>query len=82
MYDRMAREAKEEGFDEIAFKFQKVADIEKSHEERYNKIEKALAEGKVFEKDGEVMWRCRKCGNLHFGKSAPMVCPVCGHKQS
>ena len=82
MYARMAKEAYEEGFEEIAKKFEKVADIEKSHEERYNNIEKVLKEGEVFEKDGEIMWRCRKCGNLHFGKSAPKVCPVCNHKQS
>jgi rubrerythrin len=77
MYARMARDAKEEGFDEIAFKFEKVAEIEKTHEERYNRIEKTLSDGKIFEKDGEIMWRCRKCGNLHFGKTAPQVCPVC-----
>lgn len=82
MYARMAKEAKEEGFDEIAAKFEKVGKIEKSHEERYEKIEKVLNQGEVFKKDNEIMWRCRKCGNLHFAKAAPEVCPVCGHKQS
>lgn len=82
MYARMAKEAHEEGFEEIAFKFEKVAEIERSHEERYNDIEKVLSKGKIFEKDGEIMWRCRKCGNLHFGKAAPKVCPVCGHEQA
>jgi rubrerythrin len=82
MYARMAAEAKEEGFDELAFKFEKVAEIEKSHEERYLKLLQNIETGKVFAKDGDVMWKCEKCGHLHFGKTAPKVCPVCGHEQS
>jgi rubrerythrin len=82
MYARMAKDAKEEGFTELAFKFEKVAAIEKVHEERYRKLLDNIEKGKVFEKDDEVMWKCAKCGHLHFGKSAPKICPVCNHEQS
>ncbi|MCL1929826.1 rubrerythrin family protein [Candidatus Saccharibacteria bacterium] len=82
MYARMAKEAKEEGFDELAFKFEKVGEIEKSHEERYLKLLENIEKDRVFEKDGDVMWKCGKCGHLHFGTTAPGVCPVCGHTQS
>jgi rubrerythrin len=82
MYVRMAKEARAEGFDELAFKFEKVADIEKAHEQRYLKLLKNVKSGQVFKKDGDVMWKCEKCGHLHFGKEAPKVCPVCAYKQS
>ena len=81
MYARMAKEAKEEGFVEIAHKFALVAEVEKTHDARYQHIEGVLVSGKVFEKDEEIVWRCRKCGNLHFGKKAPAKCPICGHEQ-
>lgn len=80
--DRMAKEAKEEGFDHLAYLFEAVGKIEKEHEERYNKLLKNLEEGKVFARDGEYMWICSNCGHIHFGKEAPQVCPVCAHPQA
>jgi rubrerythrin len=61
---------------------EKVGAVEKAHEERYNKIFEILNAGKVFEKDDAVIWRCRKCGHLHIGKTAPEKCPICGHLQA
>ena len=81
MYKRMAIEAREEGFDEIADRMDKIADVEKSHEERYLTIKTVLDSGHVFKKDDEIMWRCRKCGHIHFAKEAPNKCPICGHEQ-
>ena len=71
MYERMAAEAKEEGFDEI----------EKEHEERYRKHLKNIEEGLVFSRDGDMIWQCANCGHIVIGKKAPLVCPVCLHKQ-
>ena len=82
MYDQFAKEAEEEGFTELAAKFRMVGAVEKSHEERYQKLLDNVKNGKVFSKDGEVMWECRNCGHLHFGKEAPQICPVCEHLQS
>jgi len=82
MYKRMAAEAKEEGFDKIAYQFEAVGKIEKAHEERYLKLLAALEAGAVFEKDGTFIWKCRNCGHIHVGKSAPQICPVCAHPQS
>ncbi|MBQ6244947.1 MAG: rubrerythrin family protein [Bacteroidales bacterium] len=82
MYARMAREAREEGFDEIAAKFEMVAAIEKHHEERYRKLLKNIEDKKVFSKDGDVIWQCSNCGHIVVGKQAPEVCPVCDHPQS
>ena len=82
MYDRFAREAKEEGFDAIAGLFEKVAAIEKQHEERYRKLIQNIEEGLVFSRDGDTIWICRNCGHVVIGKQAPKVCPVCGHPQS
>ena len=82
MYARMAREAREEGFDEIAAKFEMVAAIEKHHEERYRKLLKNIEDKKVFSKDGDVIWQCANCGHIVVGKEAPEVCPVCDHPQS
>ena len=82
MYAEFAKTAREEGFDEIADKFERVGAVEKSHEERYNKILEVLNAGKVFKKDDIVIWRCRMCGNLHVGKVAPDQCPICGHLQA
>ena len=79
---RGPRAEKAEGFAEIARKFRMVADIEKSHEERYLKLLENVEMQKVFEKSEEVMWVCRNCGHLHFGKEAPQICPVCEHLQS
>lgn len=82
MYKRMAKEAYEEGFDEIAKLFEGVAAIEKEHEERYNALLKNLKEGTVFKKDNVVYWKCRNCGHIHVGDTAPEVCPVCDHPQA
>ncbi len=82
MYRRMADEAKEEGFATIAAQFEGVLKIEKEHEERYLALLAALESGTVFEKDGTFMWKCRNCGHIHFGTSAPKVCPVCAHPQA
>jgi len=82
MYVRMAREAREEGFIEIAQKFEMVAAIERHHEERYRKLLKNIGDRKVFSKDGDVIWQCANCGHIVVGKEAPEVCPVCDHPQS
>ncbi len=82
MYDRMAQEAEEEGFAEIAAKFRMVAAIEKSHEERYRALLINVEMQAVFEKSEETMWECRNCGHLVMGKKAPEICPVCAHPQS
>lgn len=82
MYDRMAKEAEEEGFPEMAEKFRRVGEIEKAHEERYRKLLQNVEMQQVFEKSGETMWECRVCGHLVIGKKAPEVCPVCNYSQS
>ena len=82
MYARMAREAREEGFPEIAEKFEGVAAIEKAHEERYRKLLDNVRKERVFSKDGDVIWQCSNCGHIVVGKKAPDVCPVCDHPQS
>lgn len=82
MYAAFAKEAKEEGFDEIAKLFEGVAAIEKEHEERYRKLLANIEEGLVFSKDGDVIWQCANCGHICIGKKAPEVCPVCNHPQS
>ena len=82
MYERMAREAREEGFPEIAEKFEGVAAIEKEHEARYRKLLKNIQDEVVFSRDGDVIWQCANCGHIVVGKKAPEVCPVCDHPQS
>ena len=82
MYARMAREAREEGFDEIAEKFEGVAAIEKEHEERYRKLLDNIRKERVFSKDGDVIWQCSNCGHIVIGKKAPDECPVCNHPQA
>ena len=82
MYVRMAKEAKEEGFDDIAFKFEKVGEIEKRHEERYQKLAELVREKKVFKKTEKRIWICRNCGHIYVGEQAPKVCPVCNHTES
>ena len=79
MYVRMAKEAREEGFEEIARAFEGVAAVEKAHEERYLKLAQNIADGIVFERDEVVVWKCGNCGHLHVAKKAPMKCPVCDH---
>ncbi|MBR3456236.1 MAG: rubrerythrin family protein [Bacteroidaceae bacterium] len=82
MYDRMAKEAEEEGFTEIAAKFRMVGAIEKHHEERYRKLLKNIEEAIVFSRDEDCIWQCSNCGHIVIGKKAPEVCPVCDHPQS
>lgn len=82
MYDRMAREAEEEGFHEIAEKFRGVCAIEKHHEERYRKLLQNIEDALVFSREGDAIWVCRNCGHVVVGKQAPKVCPVCAHPQS
>lgn len=82
MYDRMAKEAKEEGFDKIAYLFEQVGKIEKEHEARYLKLLENVEEGLVFSRDDERIWKCRNCGHIVIGKYAPEVCPVCNHPKS
>lgn len=82
MYATFAKEAEEEGFTELAAKFRMVAEIEKSHEERYRALLNNVEMQKVFEKAEMTMWECRNCGHLVMGKKAPSVCPVCAHPQS
>lgn len=82
MYDRMAKEADEEGFPELAEKFRKVGAIEKAHEERYRKLLHNVEMKQVFAKSGQTMWECRVCGHLVVGIEAPEVCPVCSYSQS
>ena len=82
MYKTFAEEAEAEGFTELAAKFRAVAEIEKSHEERYRRLLDNVEMNKVFEKAGETMWECRNCGQLVVGKKAPEICPVCAHPKS
>ena len=82
MYDRMAQEAEEEGFVEIAAKMRGVAAIEKHHEERYRKLLQNIEDAMVFSREGDAVWICRNCGHVVVGKQAPKVCPVCNHPQS
>src|SRR5574344_12950 len=82
MYPGFAKVADEEGFKDLAIKFNAVAKIEKTHEERYLKLLKNIEDGKVYKRPEEHMWICRNCGHIHYGDSAPAVCPVCGHPQS
>ena len=82
MYERMAAEAKEEGFDRIAYLFTEVGKIEKEHEERYRKLLENVKDGKVFEAGEVKIWKCRNCGHIVVGTKAPEVCPVCSHPKS
>lgn len=82
MYVNFAKEAKEEGFDRIAWLFEAVAKIEKEHEERYRKLLANVEDGLVFSKDGDTIWQCNNCGHIHIGKKAPEKCPVCDHPKA
>ena len=82
MYARFAKEAREEGFETIAFLFEQVAKIEKAHEERYRRLYENIVEGKVFKKAEEVVWECANCGHIHIGKDALELCPVCKHPRA
>ena len=82
MYARMAAEARAEGFDEIADKFEMVGAIEREHEERYRKLLANIEGGLVFARDGSAVWQCSNCGHIVVGPKAPEECPVCNHAQS
>lgn len=82
MYSDFAKEAREEGFDRIADLFERVGEIEKEHENRYRKLIDNIEKELVFSSEGDTIWICRNCGHVVIGKKAPLVCPVCAHKQS
>ena len=81
LYPEFAKVAREEGFEAIAITFERVSEVEKRHEARYNKLAKNIEEGKVFKKDEKVFWKCLNCGHIHEGEEAPVVCPTCIHPQ-
>ena len=82
MYDRFAKEAREEGFEQIAYLFEAVGKIEKEHEQRYLALLNNLKTDRVFVKDEIVIWKCSNCGHIHIGESAPEICPVCAHPKA
>ena len=82
MYAKMAKDAREEGFQDIAFLFEKVGAIEKTHEERYRKLLTNVKEGLVFSREGDCIWECSNCGHIVIGPKAPQMCPVCKHPQA
>lgn len=82
MYEEFARVAEEEGFKSIAQKFRMVGAVEKAHEERFMRLLNSVEMQQIFEKTDEIMWQCRNCGHLHFGKKPPEKCPVCGYPKS
>lgn len=82
MYPTFAKEAREEGFEHIAYLFEEVAKIEKEHEERYKKLLENIEGGLVFSRDNDAIWQCSNCGHIVVGKMAPEVCPVCAHPQA
>ena len=82
MYPTFAKEAREEGFDHIAYLFEQVAKIEKEHEERYKKLLENIEGGLVFSRDNDCIWQCSNCGHIVVGKKAPEVCPVCAHPKA
>lgn len=82
MYDSMAKDAREEGFTQIARLFEQVAAIEKLHEERYRKLLSNVETGAVFSREGDMIWECSNCGHIVIGKKAPALCPVCKHPQA
>lgn len=82
MYAGFAKDAREEGFNHIAYLFEEVAKIEKEHEERYRKLISNMENGLVFSRDGDKIWQCSNCGHIVIGKDAPEVCPVCAHPKA
>ena len=82
MYARMAKEAEEEGFTDIAALFRMVGNVERHHEERYLKLLENIREGKVFKREEKAVWICRNCGHIVDAASAPQMCPVCAHPQA
>jgi rubrerythrin len=82
MYATFAKEAREEGFDDIAHQFEMVALVEKEHEDRYRTLISNVEGGLVFARSGDVLWQCRNCGHIMLGKEAPDMCPVCDHPKA
>ena len=82
MYDKMAEEAREEGFNDVAFLFEAVGKIEKEHEARFKKLLENVENGLVFSKDDDRIWKCRNCGHIVIGNQAPEICPVCKHPKA
>lgn len=82
MYTRMAKEAKEEGFEKIAQMFEGIAAVEKKHEERYLQLLKNIENNRVFKREKKTTWKCRNCGNIYVGEEAPEICPVCKHPRA
>lgn len=82
LYPHFAEIAEKEGFKKAAITFRLIAQIESNHEQRFRKLYQNLTQGKVFERDGKVVWKCRVCGYLHEGTKPPLNCPACHHPQS
>lgn len=82
MYAQMAKDAREEGFEELAKKFEGVASVEAAHERRYNKLLESYTQGTTFNGDAPLGWKCRNCGYIYEGEKAPDVCPVCAHPKA
>ncbi|MBL7156626.1 MAG: rubrerythrin family protein [Candidatus Omnitrophica bacterium] len=82
LYKEAERTARKEGFEEVAVQFKEIAEVEEEHETRYRKLLKNIKDGKVFEKDAAVKWKCRNCGYVHEGKFAPDKCPACAHPKA
>ena len=81
LYPEFEKVAKEEGFNEVAYSFKEIAEVEEKHEKRYRKLLENVNSGKVFKKDNSVKWKCRNCGYVHEGTDAPDECPACKHKK-
>lgn len=82
MYNTFAKDAREEGYDEIAKKFEEVAEVERAHEERYRKLKLDVDDDIVFKSDKVTVWKCRNCGYIYTGESAPEKCPACDHPRA
>jgi len=82
MYANFAKEAREEGFEDIAKQFDRVGAIEKEHEERYRALLKNIEENQVFAKGAAVEWECGNCGYRAVAVEAPEMCPVCAHPKA
>ncbi len=82
LYPEFAKIAKEEGFEDVAYSFREIAEVEEQHEKRYRKLLENVNGHRVFKKDGKVYWKCRNCGYVHEGVDAPEICPACKHPQA
>jgi len=82
IYKEMEATATKEGYTEVAKKYKEIAEVEEQHERRYRKLLENVKTGKVFKKDTVVKWKCRNCGYVHEGPTAPDKCPACDHPQA